>query len=278
MNGFKIDGFGVYEAFCGLAINIVKRHPIGDGPECTWSGQIDNTPGVPMDKFVDRLERFDLRDLWGEMLTFDERGNYDGEDKLHPLGLLVKRVPWSQRPAYAISGPGKYITRDARVVVVESTQNASADGYPVVGHTLSRKVERYTWRTDGTHHTDPTAAHALDIIYPYSKSRLERRLLSLQLEMMARQEKLSEKHGSPLTPKDVSSSAFDEPDDPINHPAHYTGHPSGVECIQITEHMNFCRGNAMKYIWRAGEKGDELEDLKKARWYLDREIARLSAT
>lgn len=67
-------------------------------------------------------------------------------------------------------------------------------------------------------------------------------------------------------------------DDPINHPSHYTGHPSGVECIQITEHMNFCRGNAMKYIWRAGEKGDELEDLKKARWYLDREIARLSAT
>lgn len=63
--------------------------------------------------------------------------------------------------------------------------------------------------------------------------------------------------------------------DPINHPAHYTGHPSGVECIQITEHMNFCRGNAMKYLWRAGEKGSEIEDLKKARWYLDREIARL---
>jgi len=62
--------------------------------------------------------------------------------------------------------------------------------------------------------------------------------------------------------------------DPIN-PAHYTAHPSGVECIQITEHMNFCRGNAVKYIWRAGEKGDEIEDLKKARWYIDREIARL---
>lgn len=64
-------------------------------------------------------------------------------------------------------------------------------------------------------------------------------------------------------------------DDPVNHPAHYTTHPSGVECIQITEHMNFCRGNAVKYIWRAGDKGDEIEDLKKARWYLDREIARL---
>lgn len=66
--------------------------------------------------------------------------------------------------------------------------------------------------------------------------------------------------------------------DMVNHPPHYTNHPSGVECIEITEHMNFCLGNAMKYIWRAGEKGDALEDLKKARWYLDREIARIEKT
>ena len=64
--------------------------------------------------------------------------------------------------------------------------------------------------------------------------------------------------------------------DSVNHPKHYTTHPSGVECIAITEHMNFCLGNAMKYIWRAGEKGDALEDLKKARWYIDREIERRS--
>ena len=64
--------------------------------------------------------------------------------------------------------------------------------------------------------------------------------------------------------------------DMVNHPPHYTEHPSGVECIQIVEHMNFCRGNAVKYIWRAGEKGDPIEDLKKARWYIDREIERLS--
>lgn len=64
--------------------------------------------------------------------------------------------------------------------------------------------------------------------------------------------------------------------DPVEHPAHYTGHPSGVECIQITEHFNFCRGNAIKYIWRAGDKGSVVEDLEKARWYIDREIARLN--
>lgn len=62
--------------------------------------------------------------------------------------------------------------------------------------------------------------------------------------------------------------------DPVNHPKHYIGHPSGVECIQITEHMNFCLGNAVKYIWRAGLKDNDVQDLKKARWYLDREIAR----
>lgn len=64
--------------------------------------------------------------------------------------------------------------------------------------------------------------------------------------------------------------------DPVEHPKHYTQHPSGVECITITEHMNFNLGNAVKYIWRAGLKNENLEDLRKARWYLNREIKRLS--
>ncbi len=62
--------------------------------------------------------------------------------------------------------------------------------------------------------------------------------------------------------------------DPVSHPAHYTQHPSGVECIQITEHMGFCLGNAIKYIWRAELKGNSIEDLKKAAWYVQREIER----
>lgn len=64
--------------------------------------------------------------------------------------------------------------------------------------------------------------------------------------------------------------------DAIN-PPHYQAHPSGVECITVTEHMNFCLGNAIKYIWRAGLKGNAVEDLQKARWYLDREIERIEA-
>ena len=63
--------------------------------------------------------------------------------------------------------------------------------------------------------------------------------------------------------------------DNVNHPKHYTNHPSGVECIEVTEHMNFCVGNAIKYLWRAGLKGEQIEDLRKARWYIDREIARI---
>lgn len=63
--------------------------------------------------------------------------------------------------------------------------------------------------------------------------------------------------------------------DPVNHPSHYTSDPSGVEAIDVCEGRSFCVGNALKYLWRAGKKGDEIEDLRKARWYLDREILRL---
>lgn len=64
--------------------------------------------------------------------------------------------------------------------------------------------------------------------------------------------------------------------DPVNHPAHYTQHPSGVECIQITEHMNFNLGNALKYIWRADLKANKVEDIKKAIWYLKRELQKIN--
>lgn len=63
-------------------------------------------------------------------------------------------------------------------------------------------------------------------------------------------------------------------DDPVDHPAHYTSHESGIECIEVTRWMNFNLGNVIKYVWRAGNKGNALEDLKKARWYLDDEIKR----
>lgn len=71
--------------------------------------------------------------------------------------------------------------------------------------------------------------------------------------------------------------------DRVNAPSHYTSHPSGVECIDITEHYDFCVGNAIKYLWRAGlkaeegltDKAKEIEDLKKAAYYINRKIKQL---
>lgn len=65
---------------------------------------------------------------------------------------------------------------------------------------------------------------------------------------------------------------FKQMRDIVNKPPHYTAHPSGIECIQVTEHMGFNLGNAIKYIWRCDLKQDAIEDLKKAKWYIEREI------
>lgn len=64
--------------------------------------------------------------------------------------------------------------------------------------------------------------------------------------------------------------------DNVDHPKHYNSHPSGVECITVVEHMNFNVGNAVKYLWRSSHKGAQLEDLRKAEFYVKREIERLS--
>ena len=84
------------------------------------------------------------------------------------------------------------------------------------------------------------------------------------------------------TAKVVEARDIDKPDDLVNHPPHYTQHPSGVECITITKYASFPIGNAIKYLWRVswGKKGgplDQLRDLEKARWYIDAEIARRTA-
>ena len=62
--------------------------------------------------------------------------------------------------------------------------------------------------------------------------------------------------------------------DMVNNPPHYTKHPSGVECIEIAEHMNFNIGSAVKYLWRCDEKGSAIENLQKAAWFIQREIER----
>lgn len=63
-------------------------------------------------------------------------------------------------------------------------------------------------------------------------------------------------------------------DNAVIQPKHYTSHPSGLECLDVTRHMNFNLGNAIKYIWRCDLKGKDIEDLKKAAFYINDEIVR----
>lgn len=73
--------------------------------------------------------------------------------------------------------------------------------------------------------------------------------------------------------------------DEVNEPQYYNNHPSGVRCIDIAEHHDFCIGNVIKYVWRAGLKTKENElpsdaeirDLKKAEYYIKRKIAQLES-
>lgn len=81
---------------------------------------------------------------------------------------------------------------------------------------------------------------------------------------------------NPILPKITTFPSVTK--ETVNHPRHYNDHPSGIECIAIIEHFALNIGTAVKYLWRAGLKSpDAIEDLKKARWYVQREIERLEA-
>lgn len=82
--------------------------------------------------------------------------------------------------------------------------------------------------------------------------------------------------------EDLITHLVDRPDenaqekrDSVDHPSHYKDIVPSIECIEVTQHFNFNRGNVIKYVWRAGAKGSEIEDLRKAKKYLEFEIKRL---
>lgn len=84
-------------------------------------------------------------------------------------------------------------------------------------------------------------------------------------------------HGDLPIAQELHPTSPPPENDAVNHPAHYTSHPSGIEVIEIVRWMGYNRGNAVKYILRAGHKegADEIEDLQKAAWYINDEILRL---
>lgn len=90
--------------------------------------------------------------------------------------------------------------------------------------------------------------------------------------------------GFSIPPSTMRESAgFSDPSDypegeRVVHPKHYNSRVPGIECIEVVQHFNFNLGNVIKYVWRAGDKGNFVEDLKKARQYLDFEIARIEGS
>jgi translation initiation factor 2B subunit (eIF-2B alpha/beta/delta family) len=104
--------------------------------------------------------------------------------------------------------------------------------------------------------------------------------ISTYLQMMRRVEETSLLRDKI---KNITIDMNQETSDNVNHPKYYNEHPSGVECIEIARHYCFSIGNAIKYLWRAGLKKDasltdkekEIEDLKKAIWYIQDRISEL---
>jgi hypothetical protein len=91
------------------------------------------------------------------------------------------------------------------------------------------------------------------------------------------QEELGENRGESMFNFDNNGKLTEPKKEMVNHPTHYGAGPDDpYEVIKIIEHYNlsFSMGNVLKYMLRAGKKDEELQDLKKALWYLTREVKR----
>ena len=109
-----------------------------------------------------------------------------------------------------------------------------------------------------------------------------KRRLNFLRPIAARLNEFIKTYDNPAGISGVQPAETPQPDR-VNRPSYYTSHPSGIECITITEHYDFCVGNAIKYLWRCGLKVEEgmtprdkeIEDLKKSVYYINRKINNL---
>lgn len=117
--------------------------------------------------------------------------------------------------------------------------------------------------------------HSNSIIYSVKKEGYTEITLSDWLAANPEKKEESEEliNGNNIPIQEAEPPQFD----PITKPKHYNSHPSGIECIEITQHHDFCTGNAIKYLWRQGLKDGEnsVTDLKKAVWYIERKIKQI---
>lgn len=194
--------------------------------------------------------------------------------------------PGKRKPRYKtvdgslIKMGGHYELRCGEVIEIQKYDHG--DAYPVEGSPLDyeradKDDTEYSWNPKGYYFDNQIADHR-DIMRPY-KVRPIGETASIKIPENVKSIQLSVTGGGGHSGANSSAAhagqgGVGNVGDLVNHPLHYTQHPSGVECIQITEHMGFNLGNAIKYIWRADLKGDSIQDLEKAKWYLDREIAK----
>lgn len=119
---------------------------------------------------------------------------------------------------------------------------------------------------------DPTSIPALldnGCVFPFPRGAKYEGTTLMEMQLLLDDHPIPGVPAVPEGPQTIS--------DPVNHPKHYTSHPSGVECITITRWHNFNIGNAVKYLWRTGLKDDtkQIEDLEKAVFYIKDEVERL---
>jgi len=117
-------------------------------------------------------------------------------------------------------------------------------------------------------HTQPEELPFVDDNKPWAEQQMDR--------IMGR-ESLNDQYAEIEQVRQQTDSLPEFKHDFVNHPKHYCGHPSGIECIEITRHHDFAIGNAIKYLWRVGLKDsdNEIQDLKKAVWYIQDKISQL---
>lgn len=97
------------------------------------------------------------------------------------------------------------------------------------------------------------------------------------IDRMGSDETVARDHARLGRARGATNLMTDQPYEQVDHPTHYRLNGSGVECIDVAEHMPFNTGNALKYLWRAGLKPgtDAVTDLRKAAFYVNREIERI---
>ena len=136
---------------------------------------------------------------------------------------------------------------------------------------LANKVRAYKLNNPKAMPKDIAAALGINVMRVYAINQYDQK----KKEKLKKRKTLAAKKVAVLMGMQAQMTPKKPAPDNVNHPAHYK--VGGIETIDFIEakQLNYNLGNVVKYITRADHKGNNIEDLKKARWYLNREISKL---